>query len=162
MMTRWHESREDEFQRYFINEKGNRQEVRLYKIWDGIYQRCYNSKQKDYHNYGGRGIELCEEWKNSTTFMRWAYNNGYKDFLQIDRIDCNGNYCPENCRWVDVQTQAYNKRNTKYVIYKGEKVPYGLLCKQKKIHRDTVRDRLKKGWTVEEAVDTPVGSKRND
>ena len=96
MNNRWHESRNDGFQRYFINENGKRQEVRLYKIWDGIYQRCYNPNQKDFYRYGGRGIVLCDEWKNSTAFMSWAYTNGYDDSLQIDRIDVNGIPLPIN------------------------------------------------------------------
>lgn len=156
-MTRWHESREDEFQRYYINKNGKRQEVRLYKIWDGIYQRCYNSNQKDYPRYGGRGIVLCEEWKNSTNFMRWAIANGYNESLSIDRIDPDGIYCPENCRWADTVSQSYNKRNTIYVVYQGKRQPFGLLCKDKGIHRDTVRDRLKRGWSLEEALSIPPG-----
>lgn len=162
MTTNWHESRNDEYQRYFINIRGKRQEVRLYKIWDGICQRCRNPNQKDFKRYGGRGIKLCKEWESSTAFMKWSYENGYDDSLQIDRIDCNGDYCPENCRWVDVQTQAYNKRTTKYIVYQDKKVSYGLLCKQKNIHRDTVRDRLKRGWSVEDAFDIPAGGLRNE
>lgn len=161
-MSDWHIARNDGFQRYFINAKGKRQETRLYKIWDGIYQRCYNPKQKDYHNYGGRGIKLCDEWLLSTNFMRWALENGYKDSLSIDRIDVNEGYSPDNCRWVDDLTQNYNKRTTKYVIYKGERFPYGLLCIIKGIHRDTVRDRLKRGWSVEDAFDVKPGGHRSD
>lgn len=160
-MTKWHESRSDGFQRYFINENGKRQEVRLYKIWDGIYQRCYNHNQKDFYNYGGRGIVLCDEWKSSTAFMSWAYANGYDDSLQIDRIDVNGIYCPENCRWVDTVTQAYNKRNTKYIEFNGELRPFGLLCKEHGIHKDTVRDRLKRGWTLEDSLTVKPGEKHD-
>lgn len=158
-MSKWHDTRNDEFQRYYKNKNGRRQETRLYKIWDGIYQRCYNPNQKDYNRYGGRGVVLCDEWKDSTTFMRWAVNNGYNDTLSIDRIDVNGIYCPSNCRWADSVTQAYNKRTTKYVVYKGEQHPFGLLCRQKGIHRDTVRDRIKRGWSIEDSFDTPVGGK---
>lgn len=93
--------------------------------------------------------------------MSWAYANGYNDSLQIDRIDVNGIYCPENCRWVDTVTQAYNKRNTKYVEFNGESRPFGLLCKEHGIHRDTVRDRLKRGWTLEESLTVKPGEKHD-
>ena len=83
--------------------------TRLYRIWISIKTRC--SRGKDYPNYGGRGITICEEWAHSfTAFRNWSMNNGYSDSLTIDRIDVNGNYCPENCRWVDMSVQEFNKR----------------------------------------------------
>lgn len=87
--------------------------LRLFKIWQGMRQRCNNPKDKDYPSYGGRGIRICKEWNRSASFMEWAINNGYSDDLTIDRIDVNGNYEPSNCRWATYTQQARNKRMQK-------------------------------------------------
>lgn len=84
---------------------------RLYRIWIGMRQRCYNQVSSAYKHYGARGICVCDEWKNSfEMFENWAVNNGYKETLSIDRIDVNGNYEPHNCRWVTMKVQNNNKR----------------------------------------------------
>lgn len=94
---------------------------RLYPLWKSIKYRCYNKNSKSYKDYGGRGIKMCDEWLNNPkAFCDWAINNGYKEdktdkgvnMLTIDRIDVNGNYCPENCRFVTNEVQAKNKRNS--------------------------------------------------
>lgn len=88
--------------------------TRLYSIWHDMNTRCYYEKTKCYKYYGGRGITICDEWKNNfVNFYNWAINNGYKDNLSIDRIDVNGNYEPSNCRWATMQEQQLNKRNSK-------------------------------------------------
>lgn len=74
-------------------------------------QRCSNPNNKDYNNYGARGIKVCHEWDSSSAaFVKWAKENGYREDLSIDRIDTNGNYCPENCRWATITQQSRNKR----------------------------------------------------
>jgi hypothetical protein len=85
--------------------------TRLYCIWEGIKTRCLKETHHSFPNYGGRGIKICPEWENSfIAFREWALANGYSADLSIDRIDVNGDYCPDNCRWVNSSTQAENKR----------------------------------------------------
>ena len=104
-------------------------DTHLYRIWASMKDRCYNAKAQPYERYGGRGITVCDEWKNDfTTFYNWAMSNGYSDDLTIDRIDVNGNYEPSNCRWVDVITQANNKRNNIKVNLNGEIVSLRRAC----------------------------------
>lgn len=87
---------------------------RIYKAWQSMRQRCNNPKDKNYSDYGGRGISVCDEWnKGPEAFVLWALLNGYQDGLSIDRKDVNGNYCPENCRWATATQQARNKRMEK-------------------------------------------------
>ena len=95
--------------------------TRLYRIYDAMKQRCYNPDHKKYKDYGARNITICDEWLNDrTTFFNWALSNGYNDNLTIDRIDNNKGYSPDNCRWVDMSIQRYNRRNTILLKYKGE------------------------------------------
>lgn len=87
--------------------------TRLYRIWIGIKSRCFNPAHSSYKNYGSRGITMCAEWKDSfLSFKTWSVSNGYNDSLSIDRIDVNGDYSPDNCRWVSNSIQQFNKRRT--------------------------------------------------
>lgn len=95
---------------------------RLINTYNHMKQRCYNENDAGYPNYGGRGISVCKEWReNPDSFYKWAIKNGYKDNLTIDRIDVNGNYEPNNCRWETIETQANNRRNNIIVEHNGEK-----------------------------------------
>ena len=124
-------------------EKNNIKEKIRKNVYNNMLQRCYYKRSKDYPRYGGRGIIVCEEWKNgSKYFINWALENGYKDGLTLDRIDVNGNYCPENCRWVSRKEQARNRRSNKYINFNGEQM---LMCDVAKIigvHKSAITHRI--------------------
>ena len=106
----------------YTNTKHGQSHTRIYNIWASMKSRCYNkNNKKDYKDYGGRGITICDEWLNSfNNFYNWAISNGYEEGLTIDRIDVNGNYEPSNCKWSNVIEQANNRRNNHLIEYKGE------------------------------------------
>lgn len=94
---------------------------KLYKIYYSMINRCANESNKNYHNYGGRGIKICDEWANDfVIFYDWSIANGYKEHLSIDRIDVNGNYEPSNCRWATTKEQGNNKRTNINITYGGK------------------------------------------
>ena len=130
--------------------------TRIYKIWCGMRERCNRVNHPGYKNYGGRGIRVCPEWDDYVAFRDWAISNGYSDNLTIDRIDVDGNYCPENCRWITQQEQQRNRRNNHYVDYKGQRYILKDLARLKGMGWTTLKYRLEKGWSVEDAVDKPI------
>ena len=93
---------------------------KLHALWSGMKTRCTNQNRAKYKDYGARGISVCQEWQNAENFIEWALNNGYQEGLQIDRIDNNGNYQPDNCRFVTPMENSRNRRNTKLLTLFGE------------------------------------------
>ena len=130
----------------------------LYSIWKAVKRRCYNKNVSVFHYYGGRGIAICDEWIcDFKNFYEWAIKNGYKSGLSIDRINNNGNYSPENCRWSTMSEQARNRRNSMVVSYNGEAKHLLEWCKILGLNYGTVKGRLNKsGWSVEKAFETPI------
>lgn len=134
---------------------------RLYHIWSAIKARCLNQNNEKYRNYGGRGITICVEWEQSyEAFRDWSLNNGYDGNLSIDRIDVNGNYEPDNCRWVDNFIQANNRTDNFVIEYNGEVHTVHEWAVITGISAANIRNRIKKlGWTVEEALTTQLKHK---
>lgn len=136
--------------------------TRLYRIWCGIKTRCLNSNNHAYKNYGGRGIKICDEWLDYASFYNWAMNNGYKDNLTIERIDNNGNYEPSNCTWIARGMQAYNRKTSFIVTYKGETKTLSEWASILKLSYPMLFNRLKYlGWSVEKAFTTPSAKLQN-
>jgi len=135
--------------------------TRLYTVWNSMRQRCNNPNNHAFHNYGGRGIKICEEWDDFGKFRDWAIKTGYDDSaLQgectLDRIDNDGPYSPSNCRWVSMREQSSNKRGTPHLCYNGEVHTLMEWADITGIKYQTIHKRYSKGWPAE-AVLKPVG-----
>lgn len=133
--------------------------TRLHKIWQNMKTRCYNDNYVQYKDYGGRGIKVCTDWKDSfKEFYNWAIDNGYNDTLTIDRIDNNGNYEPSNCRWTTRRQQNRNQRTTRLITINGVTHCLKEWCKILGLHYVTVLSRLNKlNWTIERALELTNG-----
>ena len=131
-------------------------QARLFKIWEGMHERCLREKHPHYKDYGGRGIAVCNEWNEYVSFKKWAFENGYTDNLTIDRIDQNGNYCPDNCRWATMQEQQNNKRNNHYISLNSEAHTISEWSEMLGINKTTLKERLAHGWSDEATIMTPV------
>lgn len=130
---------------------------RLYVVWMNMRLRCRNPKNKRYKNYGGRGITICDQWEDYMEFRKWALENGYSENLTIDRIDVNGNYCPENCRWADIETQSNNRTNNHFIEALGQRMTAKQWGEKTGIPASTIIARINKlGWSDEKAVSTEV------
>lgn len=131
----------------------------LYSTWQGIKDRCLNPRCKQYNDYGGRGITVCDEWLGeygSTNFCKWSLDNGYKKGLELDRIDVNKGYSPNNCRWVSNSVQANNKRTTRFITYNGRTQSLADWCREYKLPYVTIQGRLSNDWDFERAITTPI------
>lgn len=121
---------------------------RLYETWKNMLRRCLDPKNKRWDQYGGRGITICREWNAYLTFRSWALANGYRDDLSIDRIDVDGNYCPENCRWSDAKTQANNTSRNHYFDYCGERLTMSQLAERLDVTYSTLQHRVERGQPI--------------
>lgn len=137
--------------------------TRLYGIWKAMRERCNCTTSSNYANYGGRGIAICGEWNDFCSFRTWAEATGYSDDLSIDRIDVNGDYCPQNCRWATFVEQQNNKRTNRLIDYKGKQYTFAQLAKKYEILPTTLRRRLNAGWSLEDALSIRpvVGNNQN-
>ena len=138
-----------------LAEKHGLSHTRLHRIWHSMYCRCYYKTTNQYKNYGGKGIKVCNEWKHIEGFINfynWAIHNGYKEELTLDRIDNEKDYCPENCRWSTPKFQSNHKTNNVYYTYKGKMQTSKQWCDEYNISQTTFKDRLKRGWTLEQAL----------
>lgn len=128
----------------------------LYRTYQGMRERCYCTTAANYYKYGGKGVEICDEWMHSVygvwRFMKWSLENGYREDLSIDRIDPNSDYSPDNCRWLDVYGQANNRRETVRYVCKGETLTIGEIARKYNIDYFKLYRRIAKGMTVEEAI----------
>ncbi|WNA15551.1 hypothetical protein [Acinetobacter phage HFM1] len=121
-------------------------------------QRCFNSSCKDYPNYGGRGITVCDEWLDLKTFCDWAVSTGYKEGLTIERINVDGDYCPDNCSWIVNDFQPRNRTISIIYEHNGLKGDARFWSEYSGINYNTLRNRLNNyGWSIEKALTKPIG-----
>lgn len=134
-----------------LKDRHNLWGTRIYVIWGLMIQRCNNPKASGYKNYGGRGIKVCKRWRTFANFykdMRTTYDKS----LFLDRVDNNGDYCPENCRWTTRKNQNNNKRTCLYFEYKGKRQNLKQWSNELGIIYTTLQSRLTRyGWTIDRA-----------
>lgn len=139
------------------NSKHNKGKTTTYTIWKGIKQRTQNPSSPAYKYYGGRGIKVCERWLGESGFTNFLSDMGERpDKLTLDRIDVNGDYCPENCRWASMKEQANNKRSTRMLTVGCVTLSLADWGRELSIKPHTISQRLAYGWNVERAIFTKV------
>lgn len=121
---------------------------KLYGVFDGMKQRCKNPNRKDFSRYGGRGIVFDKKWQTFSGFFK-DMGSSYKEGLTLDRIDNNGNYCKENCRWVTPKEQANNRKSNVSISYKGVTLNSSQWAKKIGINKTTFQYRKSMGWNLE-------------
>jgi len=131
---------------------------RLFPTWRAMISRCENQSVPNYHRYGGRGIKVCERWQTFENFLA-DMNSSYESGLTLDRIDNDGNYCPENCRWATDSQQMNNTRANVLLEYCGEKYTMAQLSRKVGIERNVIKYRLQNGFSVQEALEKPIETK---
>lgn len=130
---------------------------RLYKIHDNMLSRCYKANDVGYKNYGARGIAVCEEWRiDRRKFFAWSFDNGYESHLQIDRIDNDEGYSPDNCRWVSRVENANNRRNNRWIEWQGRRQTVSQWAREIGIREKDIHARMGRGWSVGEILTIPM------
>ena len=135
--------------------------TKLYSTWSGMKNRCLNKKQGHYELYGGRGIKICDQWLEFENFKNWAMSNGYSEDLTLDRVDADGDYCPENCRWATKIEQTINKRNVERlpITAFGDTKDAIEWLQDDRCHNNIsiqcLRYRINAGWNSELALTKP-------
>lgn len=142
--------------------KHNQTNSRLYNIWLGMKSRTMTETHRRYEDYGGRGITVCPEWRDSfEAFRDWALTSGYQDGLSLDRMDNDGPYSPGNCRWATRFEQGNNKRNNLVIEFAGEKHTLSEWSEITGINYSTLKNRFYRGWDPTKALDpTPAVKKK--
>jgi hypothetical protein len=130
--------------------------TRLYRIWKQMRIRCTTVTNPTYKFYGARGISICPQWGDFAVFHTWAMSHGYNDTMSIDRINVNGNYCPENCRWIPRNEQARNTRESKEYTHDGVTLTHNLWAKRLGINPSTLTGRIRRNG-IEIALAMPKG-----
>ena len=128
--------------------------TKLHKVWRNMRDRCVNPNNSRFSHYGERGISACEAWDDYTVFRDWALAAGYREGLSLDRIDNDGDYSPDNCRWATYHEQNNNFSRNRIIEYGGEVRSISVWARIAGIHRNTLDYRLRMGWSVEEALFT--------
>lgn len=130
-----------------------------YRSWRSMRDRCLNKAHHNYPRYGGRGITICPEWDDFEAFLADMGERPSQEYT-IDRIDVNRNYAPDNCRWADAKAQGLNRRDTKWLTYRGETLSTKDMAEKYGIPRTALTKRLARGWDVETAISKPVQEKK--
>lgn len=127
--------------------------TRIDNIYKSMISRCYCRNNNGYNRYGGRGIKVCDEWRNDKTkFFEWAFSNGYSEMLTLDRKDVNKGYSPENCRWASQKEQQNNRSNNRRIEFNGQLHTLGEWSDITGIKIATIWRRLKSGWSIEDTL----------
>lgn len=143
------------------NTKHNLNKTRIHNTWVHMKQRCFNKNTQAYANYGGRGITVCEEWKNDfMAFYNWAINNEYTDELTIERVDVNGNYCPENCTWITKSQQCLNTRKNVFLTYNGMTKTIKEWADYFNVTYSAFFHRVERGWDLDRIFNQPFKTRK--
>jgi hypothetical protein len=130
--------------------------TRPYRIWRGIKTRCLNSGTPLYKQYGARGITICDRWKDSFSLFWEDMKSTYREDLEIERRNNDGDYCPENCCWETHKNQCNNRRSSRYITAQGKTLTLGKWSEETGLKLGTIWMRLKRGATPEDAVSISI------